>query len=294
MNNEIVLSALKSQLSTKKEELKNYEQTTYDPEVSRINEQVLQWLKQNVCEHILSVKAGFDSVSIASHSSRYNTTSLSVDRYWHGSGREQVMRLNSYSSNLRSGDDNALLDLVISGKVAEKFYAIQHELINTWNPLFEKASEPVNKMYSDIGDLEQSINQIQRNIELEAKDAYKKVGFECTLNPRKEILNRWSDEPTTIEDRPHEIRLQTGRSKWDYIYVGSFKVKAINKYHCTLDVTSTNYTNREVKVTMNQYNEFVESVYAWQSTESEKYNSREMQRFEAHCEHVKKVQQATN
>ena len=288
MSNQIVLSALKSQLDIKTAELKNYEETVYDPEVSRINEQVLEWLKQNVYEHIRSVKALLNILSISSSGSRYNAVSLSIDRHW-SKDRQPTMRFSSYSGNFRSGEDNDMLDLIIAGKVAEKFYTIEHEFINTWNPLFETASEPVNKMYSEVGQLEQSIYQIERDLVEEEKNLYKQVGFECKVNSKKEIKNRWNNEqPLAIEDEPHEIKLQFGRSKYEYMYVGYFKVKAINKYKCTLEIQTQHSTDREVTVTMNQYNNFVEEVYRWQTSESQKRNQRELERFEELCEYRKK------
>jgi len=279
MNNQIVLSALTTQLTSKQAELSNYEQTVHEPEVARINDQILQWFKDNVCEHVKGVKAVENQVSIQSHASTYSRTHLTIERRWKDT--EDYMRFNTYSTDFKTGEDNDRLDTIVNGKIGEHFYAIQHVFSNVWNPLFQKASEPLNNMYSEVEQLDRSIRILKSEMESQAKDQYKKVGFACQLNPEKYIKNQWSNEgaPELI-DQNHTIRLQTGRSNYDYMYVNSFKIKAINKYKCTLEVSNgDNIKDYEVTVTAMKFNSFIDKVFEWQNGESEKAAASMTERF---------------
>ena len=289
MNNQIVLSALTAQLKAKQEELKNYEHTVYDPEVSRINDQILQWFKENVCEHIKGIKAAENRISIQGHSNTYSRTDLSIDRRWRET--EDYMRFSTYSTDFKSGEDNDRLDTIVNGKIAEHFYAIQHVFSSVWNPLFKKASEPIDSMYSEVNQLDRSINVLRSEMESQAKEQYKKVGFACQLNPEKYIKNQWSgDGVPELVDQDYAIKLQTGRSNYDYMYINSFKIKAINKYKCTLEVSNGDkMKDYEVTVTAMKFNKFIDEVFAWQNGKSEKVAATVTERFNsryAKCENA--------
>lgn len=192
------------------------------------------------------------------------------------------MRYSTYSNDFKSGEDNDRLDTIVNGKIAEHFYAIQHVFSSVWNPLFQKASEPLNNMYSEVDQLDRSIRTLKSEMENQAKDQYKKVGFTCQLNAEKDIKNRWSgNEAASVEDKAHTIKLQTGRSNYDYICVNSFKIKAINKYKCTLEVSNgDNIKDYEVTVTVMKFNNFIDEVFEWQNGKSERVNADTLERFE--------------
>lgn len=271
MNNQIILSALQSQLSTKKVEVANYEETIYNPEISAINDQIHQWLKDNVCDIIISTESSEDNIKIKSFSNKWSKTTIYLERNWRQSESGHYMRLSAYSCDAKSGQDNDILDVVVAGKLADKFYTIENEFITVWNPLYKKASEPVNKLYSEIGELERGIRQIESDLKTQAKDKYKKIDFACELNMSKEIKHDWSADVHTLEDRDHHIKLQVGRSKYDYFWVKSFTIKAINKYKCTLEVSNNDSANkrREYTVTIKKFDDFIDQVFDWQNGGSE-------------------------
>ena len=53
--NQIILSALESQSESKTIEVENYRKSVYEPARKVLNEEVLQWFKDNVSSLILSL-----------------------------------------------------------------------------------------------------------------------------------------------------------------------------------------------------------------------------------------------
>jgi hypothetical protein len=288
MNNQIVLSALKTQLATKKAELENYDKNVYQPEITAIKNQVSQWFKDNVSEHIRPVKASHDSIEIPSFTmSSYAGSTLYIETDYRAEKTEdgeyqQYMKLSTYSQNIKSGEDNDMMDLIIAGKLADKFYTIQHEFLNVWSPLFRKASELHNKFHSELSQLNYSISDVERAVDEQAKSLYKQVGFNCQLNDEKYIHRPWeSDDTPTLKDKKHRIKLQTGRSNYDYMLVNSFKIKSINKYKCTLEVSDGDDAKvHEVTVTVLKFDNFIEEVFEWQNGKSERVSANTIERFE--------------
>ena len=77
----------------------------------------------------------------------------------------------------------------------------------------------------------------------------------------------------------YNIKLSTGRSKWDYVYAKAFKVIKTNKYKTTLEVTLGDDKIVEHTVTARSFNDFIDEVYNWQTERSKEHNDKMTERF---------------
>jgi hypothetical protein len=100
---------------------------------------------------------------------------------------------------------------------------------------------------------------------------------------------KYGDQAVWIEwneDRPYilkgtipNIKLSIGRSRWDYVYAKSFKVLKTNKYKTTLEVTLGDNRIVEYRVSAKSFDNFIEQIYAWQTSVAEKHNDKMTEKF---------------
>lgn len=290
MNNQVVLSALKTALTSKTEELEKYRIEVYNPEMDRIKDLIFKWFKENIDENIPGIKADSNSININSYGSRWENIRLSVNDYWNKDESKHKLRLSKSSSSMNSGEDNDIADLIIAGKVAQSFYAIEHMLIKVWNPMFREIESAYYKFQSEVDDIERGIRQIEYDQRDADKARYKMKGFSCKINTKKDIIRDWDADTVELVDLDHSIKLQWGRSRYEYVFLTSFKIKDINKYKCTLEYTIREYPDaiKEVTMTIKKLDEFIDTVYEWQNGGSIAQNKREEERYQKLTEQISK------
>jgi hypothetical protein len=87
-----------------------------------------------------------------------------------------------------------------------------------------------------------------------------------------------------LVELPKEFQLETGRGKWDYIYVNSYKVIGPAKYNkVALQVKKQDDVQwRDIEVKGDYFDSFIANVYEWETTGKSKYEARELEQYNSH------------
>lgn len=283
MNKQVILSALEAQLKTKQSEMEVYENDVVKPAYQEQNDKISRWFLENVSSLIPQISATSDRIEImkCGDNRRWSACTIQLTTDWRSESRSKYAEFNWYSSRANGKEIDLLADVQIFGAVAAKFHEIESMMIEVWHPAFIEMYSEFNKMETECSNLSYMISNTKYEITNEAKNQYRKAGFSCEINTAKDIHTNWDTNEVTLIDKKHEIKLQIGRSKWDYVYVSAFKVKEINKYKCILEVSNENnrLSNKEMTVTVNRFNEFIEHVYNWQNGGSESDSKYTTDRF---------------
>jgi hypothetical protein len=288
MNNQVILSALQSQLATKKDELHSYETTTSEPAFKAISDEVLTSLRENVSTLIPKITLSDSRIEIMKSSqpnSGWSAMTIYLENNWSRFNSEttiqQFAKINWYGSSATIEDQNSLNDLQVFGAVASKLSWIEYEFINNWRPRLMEINKPCDDMRSEIYSVERSIRDIEHKITQEGISKYKEVGFSCTIIPTLNIEVDWDDEnrPYILKGTIANIKLSIGRSRWDYVYAKSFKILKTNKYKTTLEVTLGDNRIVEYTVSAKSFDNFIEQVYNWQTNFADKHNDKMTEKF---------------
>ena len=283
MNNEIILSALQSQLVTKKVDRDSYETSTSEPAFKAMTQEVLDVLRENVSPLIPSIMLDESRIEImkCSNSNSWSAVTISLQNDWRSEDRKSYAKMNWYGSSATTQEENILNDVQIFGAVAAKLAWIEYELLNTWRPKLLEINKPVLEMSTEIRKIESSIRDIEYKIRQAGIDSYKQEGFSCAITPILSIEMDWDQEtrPYILKSSIPSIKLSIGRSKWDYVYTKSFKVMKTNKYKTTLEVTLGNDSLVEHTVTARSFNDFIDEVYNWQTERSKEHNDKMTEKF---------------
>ena len=284
MNNEIILSALESQLANKRAELESYETSTSEPAFKAMTQEVLEVLRDNVCVLIPGIILDESRIEIMKCASRntWSALTISLQNDWNSKDRTLYAKMNWYASSATIQEENILNDVRIFGAVAAKLAWIEHEFLNIWRPRLLEINKPVQEMSSEIRNIDSSIREIKSKIRQEGIDSYKQQGFSCTITPTLNIECDWNQEsrPYILKENTPNIKLSIGRSKWDYVYAKSFKVVKTNKYKTTLEVIQFDQGNvKEYTVTAKAFDDFITEVYLWQTENAKSHNEKMTEKF---------------
>ena len=283
MNNQIILSALESQLAIKKAERDSYETSTSEPAFKAMTQEVLESLRNNVSALIPSIMLDENRVEImkCSNPNSWSALTVSLQNDWRSEDRKLYAKMNWYGSSATLQEENILNDVQIFGAVAAKLAWIEYEFLNNWRPKLLEINKPIQEMQSEIRKIDSSIHDIKYKIRQEGIDTYKTEGFSCTITPALNIEMDWEAEarPYILKSSIPSIKLSTGRSKWDYVYAKAFKVIKTNKYKTTLEVTLGDDKIVEHTVTARSFNDFIDEVYNWQTERSKEHNDKMTERF---------------
>lgn len=288
MNNEIILSALESQLVSKRTELESYETSTSEPAFKAMTQEVLETLRVDVSPLIPSIMLDASRIEImkCSNPNSWSALTVSLQNDWRSTFPSEnriplSAKMNWYGSSATTQEENVLNDVQIFGAVAAKLTWIEYIFLNNWRPRLLEISKPVEEMQTEIRKIDSSIRDIKWKIRQEGIDCYKQEGFSCTITPTLNIEMDWEAEarPYILKSTIANIKLSIGRSKWDYVYAKSFKVIKTNKYKTTLEVTLADDKVVEHTVTAKSFNDFIEEVYNWQTERSKEHNDKMTEKF---------------
>lgn len=270
MNNQVVLSALKAQLETKQSEVKLFHEEVYGPNMHDMTMDVFGWLKQNVSPLIQRIHLSQSTLEIMrsdNPKSGWGACTISLNTEWHNDRTTSLYaRMNWYSSSATVKDQNVLNDVAIFGAVAYNLDKIERLFIDEWMPKIKEISKPLEDLNDEVSRIESSIREIERNIKTEELQKYKRLGFELTLSPD------YTYSEDGVVERPKAIQLQYSRSKWDYVWLEKFKCLGMTnrKYVIEYWRTASSEDQKQTVVVSEKYmEEFIKSVYDWQTKGSQ-------------------------
>lgn len=290
MNNQIVLNALNAQLLEKQKIALEHKEQSQSPKNEALRLNILEWFRDNVSTKIPNITASQHSIEISrsqNPNSSWGGCTLSLDIDYRTRNPISV-KMNWYGSSARLEDENTLIDVEIFGAVASKLGIISHEFINNWYPAFKNISAKLEELESEIHDINRSIRQVESDVRVEGLDRYKKEGFALTLDKNTTCERNWhsDDRAYEIKEDNRTIKLSTGRSKYNYVWVTSFKILKINKYKVSVEVTQDKGESTEktavYEVSAKKFNEFIQDVYDWQNGGSQRNSDSAAKIYERH------------
>jgi hypothetical protein len=288
MDKQITLTALETLLATKKAESEAYFETVYNPAIKSKTTEIFSWFRDNVSNLIPKIEASSNRVEIMKSLSPHGWTACTIylEREW--KTEESYCRMNFYGSSANVSDQNILNDVQVFGAIAANLSKIEHEFMNDWKPSFNAIEDGCKQLNTEIYGIQDTINQVKSEIRQDGLNRYKKEGFSLTIDKYLDIERVWGKENIEYElvEKDARIKLQTGRSNHDYVYVSDFKIIKTNKYKTTLEVVHTKFNSADkvkvhtYEVTSAKFDQFIQEVYEWQNGGSKKNNESVTNRFE--------------
>jgi hypothetical protein len=268
--NHTILEALNAQLELKKSEVITFEQTVKKQNTEEVNASVLTWMQTYVDNSIKSVNVTDSQISVYATESKSHGNGIAIYKLsnWSSSKADSkyTCELSWYGSSASSADTEKLKYLSVLGNIANCFLAVKDQYLNTWSKLLTVVDDQCSQMYSEIYKIERSISEVTENIKKDIAYKYKQIGFEITSFAKSSSCS-WNDDGTrSIKENDPVIKLQYGRSKWDKLYVKSYKVLSATKSKYSLLVTQM-HSDKEttVEVTASRMDQFVNDILDWET-----------------------------
>ena len=273
MSKQIILQALQTQLQTVKAAGIKHETNVYEPAIEKLNQQIRSWFSEHASIDLHSISIGSDRIEIkpAEKDGYGNDITISYRTRW-GSEETNYCEVSSYRADIDSREDNlfAIKYYNAMARIAAEFANICTQYQNKWYPQVSKIISLKEAMYAEVYTLEREIRNCESEIAELEKDVYNRSGAECTLKPYTDYTKNEQGEYVMVA-RPHTIRAQYGRARWDYYHINSFVVVNCPKTKhgkVVLDFkggdVSDSKTHR-VELNKARYADFISSVYAWQT-----------------------------
>ena len=278
------LSALEAKLLTQKQATTDYETNVFDVQMSQLTEKISKWLKEKVDVHN-QINFSSHSLSIMCDSGRSNV----IEVYYRASWKEDVIpagktELSWYGSSCDIEDTFRLGYLITLGKIAGSLREIQEQQ-HEWYKEARSYEKARNEYYDEISNIKYAIQNTKQSIKKDDIESYKKVGFKCELKPYVKFKRDYNQDgsPYVLIKFNKSIEFYFGYGKWNYVHVKSFEiVKQLNRGKLLFKCIQSNDRVIDIEATPKFFNEFIEKVYDWQTSEADETNERETKRFESY------------
>lgn len=171
--------------------------------------------------------------------------------------------------------------LTTLGKIAQNVNLIIENIENEWKPAYKAIHNPHYQLISELRTLENEINAVKRDIHTAKREEYKAAGFEHTVSPRLYCKMNYDTNQYELTEVPTEFNLETGRGKWDYIYVNAYRVIGSAKYNkIALQVKRKDDLHwSDIDVKGDYFDSFIETVYDWETNKKAKSDADETTRY---------------
>jgi hypothetical protein len=287
MNNQVMLEALEAQLSVKQNEADKYHEEVYTPQLQDLKNRAIEMLNSTLCPDLNLIKrVEIQSESMNICISEKNTFGNSINfstRGWNDDNRQYEFSWYSGDASTNMNDNDRDYGILI-GRISEKFDSALELVRDVILPEYREINSALETINISARDLGITIRQLKDTIDKDNKSYYYKPGFHLKLKEYKTLdwvdIADGSDERMLVS-QPGVIKMVVGRSKYDNEWVREFKVIKKKGYKYELEVV-TNYTDGKTKiveVTEMRMEEFVNSVYHWETIEADKKTKRAEERF---------------
>ena len=281
MSKQIILDALASQFAIKQNEFQQYTTTVYEPALVGLDQSIHDWFSKVLEINPHDVKYTNDTLEIIPVNKGNWPSSIKVRKcYSYGEKENNYYEIDYRSSHNKINDDN-IYYLTTLGKIAQHINLIAENIENEWMPAYKAIHKPYYEMNSELSKLEREINAVKQEIHTAKREVYKVAGYEHTVSPRLACkLNHDTDQYELIEQE-ESFMLNTGRGKWDYSYVNTYRVIGPAKYNkIALEIKGRTQDNwKSVEVKYDYFDSFIESVYNWETDRKAKDDAYEIERY---------------
>lgn len=283
------LSALQAQLASQLEDLQNYTDGVYDKNIAALEVEIANFISNKIGEELDKEYEG-DSIKFSS-SGITVTPKLSKSRYtneinlyyrsaYSDDTTQDKIELSWYGSSCEADDAERLDYLATLGKIANIFPEIQKEYIGKWQTKYKQYRAAQRAFSIEVDKTREAIRQIEKQIEVNELESYKKVGFKCTIANSNRCVRDYQVQRGDVGDycilsSNDGIKMYYSYSKYDYAYVYAFEILSKgSRNKMTIKVLinndETNPLYREYSLTEKFFNEFIKEVFDWQTKSSVK------------------------
>lgn len=290
-NKQVMLEALEAQLSVKETEVTTYTQEVFNPQVQDLNDSILEWFHQNIRLSLIKAEIGSDSLTMHTQKDRWaNRIQFSIRNYWRE--KEAPEFEFNWSSGNTYSDPNDIEYGITIGRVCQNHDTIKDLFINEWTVKYKEFQKNLRALQEPVNSLETSIRTLKHEMLDDQKESFMKPGFSLKLKGYKSIewvrSEDYSSNERELQDKPGELKLQTGRSKYDYVFVREFTVNKKVGYKYDLTVVNHNGVATTVQVTTKQFEDFIDSVISWENTKAQEKTDHATKRFSEIMESIAK------
>jgi hypothetical protein len=281
MSKQIILDALASQFAVKQNELVQYETTVYQPALDKFNESIRDWFGSVLFIRPHSAKYTGDTLEIVPTEDGRWPSAINIRKHYSYRDDEN----NYYDIDYRSSHNKVemanIYYLTTLGKIAQNVNLIIENIENEWKPAYKAIHNPHYQLISELRTLENEINTVKRDIHTAKREEYKAAGFEHIISPRLYCKMNYDTNQYELTEVPTEFNLETGRGKWDYIYVNAYRVIGSAKYNkIALQVKRKDDLHwSDIDVKGDYFDSFIETVYDWETSKKAKSDADETTRY---------------
>ena len=281
MSKQIILDALASQFAIKQNEFIQYETTVYQPALDKFNESIRDWFGSVLFIRPHSAKYTGDTLEIVPTEDGRWPSAINIRKHYSYRDDEN----NYYDIDYRSSHNKVemanIYYLTTLGKIAQNVNLIIENIENEWKPAYKAIHNPHYQLISELRTLENEINTVKRDIHTAKREEYKAAGFEHIISPRLYCKMNYDTNQYELTEVPTEFNLETGRGKWDYIYVNAYRVIGSAKYNkIALQVKRKDDLHwSDIDVKGDYFDSFIETVYDWETRKKAKSDADETTRY---------------
>ena len=292
MSKQIILDALASQFAVKQNELVQYETTVYQPALVGLNQSIHDWFGMvlEINPHDIKFKDSTLEIIPINEGGNWPSTINIRKHYSYRDDKDNYYEID-YRSSHNKVDDNNMHYLTTLGKIAQHISLITENIENEWKPAYKAIYAPHYELISELRTLEQEINTVKRDIHTAKRETYKAAGYEHTISPRLYCKMNYDTNEYELVEVPNEFQLETGRGKWDYIYVNAYRVIGSAKYNkIALQVKRKGDLHwSDVDVKGDYFDSFIETVYDWETSKKTKSDADETKRYNRYVGEAKQT-----
>ena len=281
MSKQIILDALASQFAVKQNELIQYETTVYQPALDGLNKSISDWFSSILNLAPYNIKYTDNTLEIIPTNDGSWPSTINVRRRSSYRDDENDYYEIDYRSSHSKVNKNNIYYLTTLGKIAQHVALIIDNIENEWKPAYKAIYQPHYELIIELRTLENEINAVKRDIHTSKRETYKAAGFEHTVSPRLYCKMNYDTNQYELTEIPTEFNLETGRGKWDYIYVNAYRVIGSAKYNkIALQIKRKGDLHwSDIDVKGDYFDSFIESVYDWETSKKAKSNADETTRY---------------
>ena len=293
------LTALQSQLQSQKEASQYYYENVFSKEVATLEASISEWFAKFTGEtYTIRLESGGETLQIFSSEEdvkdMWNHNAITIYHYARYS-EEAKAKLSFYSKEVEYDDTKTIAYLKTLGMVAVLLNQINF-MMPVWKAEYQQYAQKRYATFEQpISHTEFAIRKTEKEIAEQGIAEYSKAGFQHTISTRT-ICERQYNIPYdeegayTLEVKPQYFDLQTGRGKYDHVRVYAFEVVGEVKYgKVEMNIKTTAVEDGSfspIIVTKNRFDEFIATVYHWETIQREKDTADQTERFNRN---IKKV-----
>jgi hypothetical protein len=281
MSKQIILDALASQFAVKQNEFIEYESTVYSPALDGLNKSISDWFSSVLSVSPHSAKYTGDTLEIVPIEDGRWPSAINIRKHYSYRDDENNYYDVDYRSSHNKVDTNNMYYLTTLGKVAQHVALIIDNIENEWKPAYKAIYKPYYELSNELRKLENEINIVKQDIHTAEREEYKVAGYEHTISPYVGCKMNYDNDQWELEEMKHEFNLETGRGRWDYVYVNAYRVVGPAKYN----KIALQYKRKDdlhwidIEVKHDYFDSFIETVYDWETNKKAKRDADETERY---------------